>query len=205
MMKLSDLTINNQNAMKNSVILLSCALSVGSLYAQSGCCGESAPGRAVIRDAATHDSIVDSGRGRVNPIGQLAEQNIPEEMKASVPFKPTSLIARSEILKRGNTATLVPKRAVLHVPSSLRGVLGMPENPSLINWPDFLIQNRAWIRTVEVSRAQAEGLAPLSEVMLESFEECRQVVVATYQSGPISVLPYVEPEESSETANVEEP
>ncbi|MBK1827666.1 hypothetical protein [Haloferula rosea] len=192
--------------MKTIQILFGCSALIVPVGAQDGCCGDQAPPRAVIRDAATHDSIVEAGRGRaVNPIGQLATANIPEEVKSSKPFKPESLIARSEVLKRGNTATLVPKRAVLHLPADLRGVMGLPENPQLVNWPDFLMQNRAWIRTVEVTRAQAEGQAPLSEAMLESFKDCRQVVVATYQTGPISVLPYVAPEEPAETANVEEP
>jgi len=190
--------------MKNLLILFAASAVVLPLHAQSDCCGGTDPSR-VFRDAATHDSLVEAGKGRGNPIGELAQQNVPEEVKQSTPYKPTSLIARSEILKRGSTATLVPKRAVLHVPSDLRGVLGLPENPNLVNWPDFLLQNRAWIRTVEVTRAQAEGMAPLSEEMLESFKECRQVVVATYQTGPISVLPYVDPEEQAETANVEEP
>lgn len=169
--------------------------------------GEAAqrPRPNVFRDAATHDTIVENRKVRPNPISELASVEVPEEAKAAKAYKPQSLLARSEVIKRGNVATLVPKRAVLHVPADLRGVLGMPESPQLINWAEFFLQNRSWIRTVEVTRNQAEGGEPLSEELIKSFEDCRQLVVATYQTGPISVLPYVEPEEPTETANVEAP
>lgn len=173
------------------------------LVPQRGEATQKRPRLNVFRDAATHDSIVENRKVRPNPISELAQVAVPEEAKASETYKPQSLLARSEVIKRGNTATLVPKRAVLHVPADLRGVIGMPENPQLVNWGEFFAQNRSWIRTVEVTRNQAEGGAPLSEELIKSFEDCRQVVVATFQTGPISVLPYVEPEEPTETANVE--
>lgn len=191
--------------MKNLAIISICALAVAPIQGQTDCCNGSSPQKRIIRDVETHDSITAKTRGRLNPISELVSVDVPEEARASKAVKPVSLIARSEILNRGNVATLVPKRAVLHVPADLRGTLGLPDNPRLVSWPEFLAQNRAWIRTIEVSRAQAEGQSPLDESVVEMFKDCRQVVVATYQTGPISVLPFVDPEPAAETANVEEP
>lgn len=162
----------------------------------------SAETRRVFRDAATHESLAGQKKQPADPISVLVPNEMPVPQGDLEPFKPTSLIARSEILHARGAATLVPKRAILHLPAGLKGAHGMPKgSPKILNWRDFYVANRSWIDTVEVTRAQAEGRAPLSEKLVESFEECRKVVVAVYQAGPISVLPLAEPvEEDPEEA-----
>jgi hypothetical protein len=70
----------------------------------------------------------------------------------------------------------------------------MQEGSRIGSWTDFLNANRAWIRTVPVTRIQAEGNDPMPEGVLKSFLKEQRVVIATYQEGPISVLPLKVPE-----------
>lgn len=193
--------------MKHSILIPALAGAlVLPLAAQSGCCGSSRPGAPVYRDAATHESIMEKrGEPMPNPITRLSNTAAPEEVKDSKVYVPESLMSRSDVIHFGRFATLVPKRAILHLPTSLRGSVGMPSGVQMVSWGQFYKANRNWIRTYEVTRAQAEGMAPLPEEATEMFEKSRQLIVATYQSGPISVMPLKEDEKSDkpELSNAE--
>lgn len=169
-----------------------------------GCCGNNNAG-PVFRDAATNKSLSAHGAARENPIAGLRSAQPPEEAMNSKAYKPESIIARSEVIHRGKLATLVPKRAVLHLPADLRGSVGLPEGVQLISWAEFFKMNRNWIRTLEVTRAQAEGEIALSEETVESFKESRHLIVATYQTGPISVMPLKEEPEEPEISKISKP
>jgi hypothetical protein len=141
-----------------------------------------------MRDVVTHEQIVEAAR--------KAQEEAPPPVftplagkDPSVANKPGDLLSRSDILCFQGRATLVPKRAVLHVPKELSDRLKMQEGAQISSWTDFLNSNRAWIRTVAVTRVQAEGNHPMPEETLKSFEKEKRLVVATYQEGPISVLP----------------
>jgi len=69
----------------------------------------------------------------------------------------------------------------------------------LVGWTDFLTANRGWITTVEVSRTQAEGNEAMNEELADRIGKNRNMVVATYKGGPISVLPMKEPIEEKTT------
>ena len=149
--------------------------------------------RVVMREVTTHEQIVEAAR--------VARESAPppvfkpiEGADPSLANKLGDLISRSDILCFQGRATLVPKRAVLHVPKSLAGRLGMQEGSQIGSWTEFLNANRAWIRTVPVTRIQAEGNDPMPEGVLKSFVKEQRVVIATYQEGPISVLPLKVPE-----------
>lgn len=147
------------------------------------------PVKVKMREVVTHEQIVE------------AAQKAREEAPPAPVFKPATgadpsvtnklgdLISRSDVICFRDRATLVPKRAVLHVPKNLSDRLVMKEGAQLGIWVDFLNANRAWIRTVAVTRVQAEGNDPMPEATLKSFEKEQRLVVATYQDGPISVLP----------------
>lgn len=155
------------------------------------------PARVKMREVVTHDQIVEASR--------KARENTPPSV-----FKPASgadpsvanklgdLISRSDIICYRGQATLVPKRAVLHVPKAISDRIGMKEGARIGSWTEFLNANRAWIRTVQVTRVQAEGNDPMPEETLKSFEKEQRLVVATYQEGPISVLPLKVPEPAPE-------
>lgn len=144
--------------------------------------------RPPMRDAPVHDDIVAATR--------KAKQETPppvfkpvEGADPSVENRPKDLLARSEIFSYLGQATLVPKRAVLHLPKDLAARTGLKEQSKFIAWRDFYLANRGWIRTVAVTRAQAEGREAMDEATLLSFAKETRVVVATYQEGPISVMP----------------
>lgn len=154
---------------------------------------EPQPARVAMRDVPTHDEIVEAARKAKaeNPAPVFTPS---EGADPSVTNKLGDLISRSDVLCYQGRATLVPKRAILHIPKDLSDRLGMKEGAQLGSWVDFFNANSGWIRTVEVTRVQAEGNEPLPEGVLKSFEKEKRVVIATYQSGTISVLPLKEPE-----------
>jgi hypothetical protein len=145
----------------------------------------------------THDDIVETARKAKEeappPVFKPATGEDP-----SVANKLGDLISRSDIICYRGQATLVPKRAVLHVPKAMSDRMGMKEGARIGSWTEFLNANRAWIRTVAVSRIQAEGNDPMSEETIKSFDKEQRLVIATYQEGPISVLPLKVPDPAPE-------
>lgn len=165
---------------------------------QEGCCDGTRPVNRVFRDAATHESILEKAKGAENPVDQFKHLTPPPNPEHAQRENVSNLIDRSEIIHRGDLVTLVPKRAVLHLPESLKGVRGKVLGKRLVTWPEFYRANRSWIETVEVNRAQAEGREPLSEELIKSFEKRTKAVVAVIRGGgPVSVLPLEIPEEES--------
>lgn len=154
---------------------------------------------AEMRDAVTHEELVLSYQkaAQNDPVRKL----VPTKgVDPSVVNKPKDLIADSDILCFNGMATLVPKRAVLQIPKDLASRLKYIPGAKLLSWADFYAANRGWITTVEVSRVQAEGNSPLPEETRKRMEKSSNLIVATYQAGPISVLPPKVPAEKTATA-----
>ena len=116
----------------------------------------------------------------------LAPAQGPDPMLAN---PPKDLLSESDILCFGGAATLVPKQAVIHIPKNMAARLKFIPGSKILTWADFFAINRGWITTVEVSRAQAEGNQPMVEEIAVRVNKSSNLVVATYQSGPISLLP----------------
>lgn len=134
---------------------------------------------------------------------RIANQNDPIRKlgpRAGEPGDPASrftrrdLIRESAVLSRGTVMTLLPKRAILHLPETLKDSTGVKEGSTLVSWQEFLNSNRSWIRTVEVSRERAIGQKPFSVKEAEALRSSGRIVVATFQGGPIAVLPSSFPE-----------
>lgn len=99
------------------------------------------------------------------------------------------LYANSVLLSDGSYHTLLPKRALLHVPEALQGrVVEEPEGRLLL-WPDFLKRNRNWLVGQEVTFETAKGEQPFSQEEMDIFRRNNLVVVAVLRGSPISVLP----------------
>jgi hypothetical protein len=173
--------------MKIHLLITTALLAAGPALAQNRA------GRPVMRDAATHEQLTEVTRKaaaqKTEPVFQPKEGKDPSKEN-----RPADLIGRSDILCYNGIATLVPKRAVLHIPKSMAGRIGMQDGAKIVTWPDFIAGNRAWITTSTVSRVQAEGNEPLSEATVKSFAKESRVVIAVYQECPISVLPLKVPE-----------
>lgn len=115
--------------------------------------------------------------------------------------RPQDLISRSEILCFNGFVTLVPKRAVLQFPKNLAERLKAQPGAKIKSWSDFYAANRGWITTVEVSRIQAEGKQPLSKETSLQMVKSGNLIVATYNGNPISVLPLKVPEPPPAVSN----
>lgn len=151
------------------------------------------PKKPVYRDAETHDLIVKKFRvnQEIDPVKHL----IPSEGEdPSIKNQPENLIDSSDIITFNGYTTLVPKRSVMQVPAIYEDRMNnhRPGN-KVVGWLEFYRLNRGWITTVEVTRAQAEGREPLAEEVTENLSKNRNLIVATYSSGPISMLPPKEP------------
>ncbi len=141
-----------------------------------------------MRDVATHDQLSERLRVANNkgPLVDLKPAQGPDPTKASTGG---DLISRSDFLSYVGRATLVPKRAILHIPANMADRIKLQPGSKIQNWADFYAMNRSWITTVEVSRAQAEGKESLGEDLLKRIQKSTNVIVATHSAGPISVLP----------------
>lgn len=161
-------------------------------------------GSVKMRDSATHDQLSQSLRmvQQRDPIQDLGPAIGKTDEDPSKPLASRDLIKDSAILCYRGYLTLVPKRAVLHLPEELKERFEAKDKVKVVSWNGFFQVNRGWIRAVEVTREQAMGQAPMSEEVVKSFQEESSAVIATFKGGPISVLPYVAPEpaEGGETA-----
>jgi hypothetical protein len=156
-------------------------------------------GKPQMRDAATHDQLSLAMR--------KAEQADP--MRNLTPAKggdptlvnqPQDILTTSDIVCFGGDATLVPKRAIMSVPKNLGDRMKFQPGSKIMGWADFYAKNRGWITTIEVSRVQAQGNKALEEEVSNKISKSTNLVVATYQGGPISVLPLKVPAEDAAPA-----
>ena len=145
--------------------------------------------RLEVRDAATHEELEHKlQRAQANnPLANFSVDAGPDPTRKN---RPVDLIEDSDIISFNGLTTLVPKRAILAIPDSARDRIGahVPGH-RVVTWKEFLFANRGWISTVEVSRSQAEGQQDLPESVTERMDRSANLMVATYQGGPISVLP----------------
>ncbi len=164
--------------------------------------GRLAAQEAVMRDAATHEQLSEVLRVAINkgPLAELKPATGADPTKVNIP---ENIVDSSDFLSFAGRATLVPKKAILHVPANMADRVKHQPGSQIQTWAEFYAMNRAWVTTVEVSRVQAEGNQPLPEDTLERIAKSSALVVATYQGGPISVLPLKVPAPAVAPANTE--
>lgn len=140
-----------------------------------------------MQDAATHEQLARQLRKtqQEDPMKLLPASHGEDPSRTQA----KDLLSQSDILCFGGLATLLPKRAILLVPKAMAGRTQLSAGVMLMGWAEFHARNRGWITTVEVSRQQAEGTQPLAEDVTKLLLDHPNLVVATYQGGPISVLP----------------
>lgn len=134
-----------------------------------------------------------------DPIRKL----VPPANPGADPSKGThgrDLIAESTVLNHAGVMTLVPKRAVLHLPEALKSRVGIRDGSELLPWARFLELNRSWIHAESVSRERALGKTPFSSEETQALRSSGKVIIATFEGGPISVLPTAFPVESDDAS-----
>ena len=151
-----------------------------------------------MRDAATHEQLQKKSHAAIiqDPMKKLPPASETDPAKEA----PKDLISQSDILSYDGTFTLVPKRAILAIPTELAKRTQLADATKLVGWKEFHANNRGWISTLEVTREQAEGNSPIDEEILNSFKESTTIIVATYHGGPISILPLKAPPAEEKTA-----
>jgi len=161
---------------KGSLVAL-CALQTGL--------GVAAP--HVMRDAATHKQLALQllNMQHEDPMQRLSASQGGDPSHN----QPKDLLSQSDILCFQGMATLLPRHAVLLLPKAMTGRSVFTAGATLMGWAEFYAQNRGWITTVEVSSLQAAGTLPLAADVTQRLMDGTRVVVATYQGGPISVMP----------------
>lgn len=168
-------------------------------------CGQSEVKKPVYRDAETHDQIAKklAVSQKKNPMAKLEES---EGEDPSVKNRPQDLISSSDIISFNGHTTLVPKHAIIQIPEKYKNRINKHVSGyKVIGWLEFYTLNRGWITTVEIDKKQAEGRKPLDENIYESFKKNPNLIVATYSTGPISLLPLKEPtEEESKNPEAKE-
>lgn len=155
-----------------------------------------AGGNAKLRDAATHDQLSQKLRmaQQKDPIRDVGPPAGKVDSDPSVQTANRDLIKESTVLCYRGYLTLVPKQAVLHLPEPLKDRFEIKPNIIVQTWADFYRANRGWIRTVEVTREQAMGQVAIPEEIVEAYKLSTSAVIATFNGGPISVLPLKQPE-----------
>jgi hypothetical protein len=106
---------------------------------------------------------------------------------APKPDTTPSIIRESVILHDGANWTLVPESAVLHVPANLKHRINTKPVGKIMPWVDFLVANRGWLTTENVSFDEAAGNTAIDTKRAETWQKSDRIIVATHQNGPISV------------------
>ncbi len=172
-------------------------LAAAALFAGPGSVLAERGSSAGMRDVATHDQLSQKLRmqQQKDPIANLGPAKGKTDDDPSKANAERNFVKNSAVLSYRGSLTLVPKRSLLHVPEALASRLAIDEGAKVMTFQDFLLANRAWIRTVEVTREQALGHVELPASVVESFSKSNTIVVATFKQGPISVLPPKDAEE----------
>ncbi|MEM1083719.1 MAG: hypothetical protein AAGI48_06315 [Verrucomicrobiota bacterium] len=151
-------------------------------------------GKVVMRDVVT-DQDLSKRHQEIMAEGKKKEVVVtPREEDPTVVNAPPDIFELCEVITSRGKSALIPKRAIIHLPERFKANVAEPDQVRLVDWPTFLQENRAWIRTFEVTRSMAAGLEPLPGEAMERFGKEGKLVVATQMRGPISVLPLKEPE-----------
>ncbi len=137
----------------------------------------------LVRPSAEAIAQLQQGNQPMNSIQQTADGK-----PAVAPQKEEqSIIRQSVILHDGKNWTLVPKGAVVHLPVALKNRVDVKPVGRLLPFTEFITQNRSWITTNEVTFDQAAGNESLPAERAEFWSKQDKIVIATHQSGPISV------------------
>ena len=157
-----------------------------------------------MRDAATEEQLVLAQRmaAQKDPMKVLPVSKVEDP---AVVNPPQDLLSQSDLLCLGGMATLVPKRAILQIPETYAARLKIEPGAKIVGWADFYAANRGWITTIEITRVQAEGKEPIAEDTQKMLTKCHNLIVATYQGGPISLLPPKAPPPAKSPAAVKTP
>lgn len=99
----------------------------------------------------------------------------------------SGIYANSDILTSGNYHTVVPKGAVLAVPTNLGSKVASKPSGDFLIWPQFLLKNHYWLMKKEVTYEQASGEKTINKLQMDMLKRSGKVVIAVMRNNPTSV------------------
>lgn len=99
----------------------------------------------------------------------------------------SGLYANSEVLISGGYHTVVPKGAVLAIPTNLKSKVSTKPSGDFLLWPKFLLKNHSWLLKKEITYAQASGENPINKTQMNMLTKSGKVVIAVMRNNPTSV------------------
>ncbi|MEK7950124.1 hypothetical protein [Luteolibacter soli] len=138
------------------------------------------PASDVTNDEAFRAKRAASGATMLKPVPRQAKSYSIEEL--------------SIFISHGETHVILPKGSVIFCPDELANRVSNKVSGKPVTWNEFLVANRNWISTHEVTLAQVRGEAPLSEEDRKAFTTSGRMVIATLRGNPITVLPVPPPD-----------
>lgn len=135
-----------------------------------------------------NDSINDEAfRARRDAAGMAMPKPVPRQMKGY------SIAELSVFISHGERHAILPKGSVIFCPDGFAGRVSNKAAGTPVAWKEFLVANRNWITTHEVTLAQVRGEASISESDRKAFASAGHVVIATLRGNPVTVLPVPSP------------
>ncbi|MBK1884011.1 hypothetical protein JIN85_16445 [Luteolibacter pohnpeiensis] len=128
-----------------------------------------------------------------------SRKNLPAPTHLPPQKSKFSLMNLSTFVGDGEHFAILPQGSVLYCPEPLATRILASPGGKLISFQEFLSRNRQWITHADVTSDQVSGKTPISDATLKAFEKNAQIVIATYQGAPITVL------KGKSTASVPQP
>lgn len=116
--------------------------------------------------------------------------NVPTPKPIPPKPSPYGLLEMSTAIQSGSDFMLVPKGSVIWCPKQYEAKIVQHPAGKFLGWTAFMTANRNWITTMEVTKDQAIGKAPLAPETVDHHHKANLLVIATLNGSPITLIPY---------------
>ena len=114
-------------------------------------------------------------------------------LTAARPSLESTLYSRSIILFDGKMHTVVPLGSILALPVEYQRCIIPQPSGDFTYWPSFLAKNTSWLGGHEVTLTMTKGAQKEALKVYKEIQDQKKVLIALYQSCPISILEPVPP------------
>lgn len=97
------------------------------------------------------------------------------------------LSQHAEFITFNGDSTLVPKKAILHLPEKYAGNVVQAAKGKVISWLDFASKYPALVTPIEVTLENASAQTPVDPALIEAVSKSGRIGVAVLSRSPISV------------------